>query len=296
MNGMEMLAWAVVSVFTTMTVFWAWGRSRDNYGVVDVGWGVVIPVIAWTYFCVSASPSIQKYLVTGMLTLWGIRLAFYILRTRILPGHPEDRRYNAFRADYGTAVHRKFFTNVFLFQGALALLLTAPYLVVYRGDPVSQGLGTDVLGEVETGGIFGIPIGNFSDIGFLSAVGVIAFIVGLAGETIADAQLSRFVHNPQNRGQVCQVGLWKYSRHPNYFFEWVIWMGVSLVAADTHWLGILPGVFMYLLLVHGTGVPFAERSSLQSKGDLFREYQKTTNAFFPWFPKPNNRPTQQLNN
>ncbi|MCC5816687.1 MAG: DUF1295 domain-containing protein [Leptospira sp.] len=251
-----------------MVVFWSWGRSRDNYGVVDVGWGVVIMGILWVYFLKSfgtqiisniSSIGLGVLLLMGMISIWGLRLAIFLWWTRIRTGHAEDKRYNAFRADYGDKVHQKFFTNVFLFQGLLALILTAPFLPIF----------VESVGEP----------------GIFAWVGLALYIIGQIGETISDNQLSGFIKNPSNKGQVCNVGFWKYSRHPNYFFEWVIWLGMSLVVAEVSIVGILPAIFMYVLLVYVTGVPIAEKYSLLSKGDKFREYQRTTNAFFPWFPK-----------
>lgn len=246
---------------STMTLFWFWGKTRNNYAVIDVGWGLVILFILWTYYLVKNQFTIEwgSLILVLLISIWGLRLSIFLFLTRILPGHSEDKRYNSFRKDYGEKVHQKFFTNVFLFQGLLALLLTAPFLVVFLTDN--------------------------KDITAISIIGIILFFIGELGETVADQQLSSFIKDPKNKGEVCKIGLWKFSRHPNYFFEWVIWLGLSIYAINYHWLGILPAVFMYILLVHVTGVPFAEKFSLLSKGDKFREYQKTTSAFFPWFPR-----------
>lgn len=268
---LEFLGYGLGFSFFAMVVFWLWGRSRDNYGVVDVGWGVVNMGILWVYFLASGGwkilqtgeifdvENLSSLLLFGMITVWGLRLALFLYWTRIRTGHPEDKRYNAFRKDYGDRVHSKFFTNVFLFQGLLALILTAPFLPVFITVDFQSGI--------------------------FAWIGLALFLLGILGETLADNQLSGFIKNPSNKGKVCNVGFWNYTRHPNYFFEWVIWLGMSLVAVEANLLGILPAIFMYVLLVYVTGVPFAEKYSLQSKGDLFREYQRTTNAFFPWFPK-----------
>ncbi|WCL47624.1 DUF1295 domain-containing protein [Leptospira sp. GIMC2001] len=256
---LEMVLPGFATSLFMMVLFWSWGRSRNNYGVIDVGWGLVIAAIVGVYAYLSDANLNARLLLFILVAIWGFRLAIFLFFTRIQPGHAEDKRYNAFRADYGDAVHRKFFTNVFLFQGLLALILTAPFLALF--------------------------IYADSDPGCLAYAGVVLFIVGQLGETIADNQLSSFIKDKSNKGQVCKKGLWKYTRHPNYFFEWVIWVGLSMVAGSYHFIGFLPAILMYLLLVYFSGVPFAEKYSLQSKGDLFREYQRTTNAFFPWFPK-----------
>ncbi len=254
--------------FAAMVLFWIWGRIRNNYGVIDVGWGIVNSGIIWVYFVLSSEEGFQlpflrpldpPSLLTAMITLWGLRLSIFLWWTRIRPGHPEDKRYNAFRKDYGDKVHRKFFTNVFLFQGLLAFVLTSPFLPVFILSPPPKEI--------------------------LRYTGIGLFCIGLIGEVLSDFQLSRFARNPANKRKVCNIGLWKYSRHPNYFFEWVVWLGMSLVASEVHWIGIFPALFMYILLVHITGIPYAEKYSLQSRGEAYKEYQRTTSAFFPWFPQ-----------
>jgi steroid 5-alpha reductase family enzyme len=111
--------------------------------------------------------------------------------------------------------------------------------------------------------------------------------LGLAGESLADLQLSQFVARPENRGKICQVGLWRYSRHPNYFFEWTIWVSYFLFALGQPygaWTFYCPLIMLHFL-VNVTGVKLSERGSLARKGDAYREYQRTTSAFFPWFPR-----------
>ncbi|RYZ63595.1 MAG: DUF1295 domain-containing protein, partial [Proteobacteria bacterium] len=121
----------------------------------------------------------------------------------------------------------------------------------------------------------------------LEIVGVCLFIAGLLGETVADRQLKNFVRERDNRGLVCEVGLWNYSRHPNYFFESVIWLGLGTFALGSPggaWALISTGILI-TLITQVTGVPYAEKQSIKSKGDLYRAYQATTSAFVPWFKK-----------
>jgi steroid 5-alpha reductase family enzyme len=114
--------------------------------------------------------------------------------------------------------------------------------------------------------------------------GVIVWLIAVAGETIADRQLARFRRDPANRGQVCRAGLWRYSRHPNYFFEWVHWLSYVLIGHG-EWLTWIGPVGMLLFLFRVTGIPYTEMQALKSRGDRYREYQSTTNVFFPWFPR-----------
>lgn len=124
-------------------------------------------------------------------------------------------------------------------------------------------------------------------LGWLDAAGIALWGVSLLGESLADRQLARFKAAPANRGQVCRDGLWRYSRHPNYFFEWIHWwVYVCLAAGSPLWWIALAGVAtMWLFLTKVTGIPPTEAQSLRSRGEAYREYQRTTNAFFPWAPK-----------
>jgi steroid 5-alpha reductase family enzyme len=121
----------------------------------------------------------------------------------------------------------------------------------------------------------------------LEYIGVGVWAISIVGEGIADAQLKMFKNNPANKGKVCSQGLWNYSRHPNYFFESMIWVGYFLFAlnADYGWLAILSPITILFLVLKLTGIPMTEEQSLRSKGDLFREYQRTTSVFVPWFKK-----------
>ena len=121
-------------------------------------------------------------------------------------------------------------------------------------------------------------------LGITGIAGIALWITGLVGESIADAQLSRFRRNPANRGQVCQEGLWAWSRHPNYFFEWMVWVGYAVFAsgAPWGWTGWLSPLLMLHFLLNVTGIPMTEELSVKSKGEAYRRYQRTTSAFFPW--------------
>lgn len=254
----------VIFAFLFMTLMWFWGRTRDNYGVIDVGWGLVIALIS-SIICLFGTGSLYGKLVLLVpIWIWSIRLSGFLYWTRIRTNHPEDKRYAEFRKDYGDKVHQKFFTNVFLLQGVLAMLLSGPAIAASDWDL-----------QIDYQILSSYP-------GIL--LGWILFFVGIIGETIADKQLHQFLSVPENRSKVCNVGLWKYTRHPNYFFEWIIWVGIGIIPlrGGSSWISLFTPIFMFVLLRFISGVPFAERSSLKSKGQLFIEYQKSTNAFFPW--------------
>jgi steroid 5-alpha reductase family enzyme len=118
-------------------------------------------------------------------------------------------------------------------------------------------------------------------------LGFVVWLVAIMGESLADLQLARFKALPANRGKVCSIGLWRYSRHPNYFFEWLIWVALFLFAAPAEWgwTTILCPAIMLFFLLRVTGIPYTEEQSLRSRGELYREYQRITPVFVPWFPR-----------
>jgi len=124
-------------------------------------------------------------------------------------------------------------------------------------------------------------------LGFTDFLGFALWVVAIGGESLADHQLKRFKSDPANRGRVCASGLWRYSRHPNYFFEWLVWVAFFLFAmpAPWGWTTIFAPALMLFFLLRVTGIPYTEQQSLRSKGDAYRAYQRTTSAFVPWFPK-----------
>jgi steroid 5-alpha reductase family enzyme len=121
----------------------------------------------------------------------------------------------------------------------------------------------------------------------LEVAGALLWFIALCGETLADAQLAAFKRNPANRGAVCDRGLWRYSRHPNYFFEWLVWVAFFVFACGSPWgwISVLCPAVMLHLLLRVTGIPLTEQQALRSRGDAYRRYQQTTSAFFPWFPR-----------
>lgn len=258
---LKLVGYGWLAVFLFMTILWYIGKKIENYAIVDVGWTISLVLICVVYFVLGEGWLYRKILILGMVGFWGIRLGGYLLFTRILGGHGEDERYKAFRSDYGDAVDRKFYTNVFQFQGILDVVLSIPYLIICMN-----------------------PVEGF---GILEYVGLGVFSIGVIGEAVADNQLHSFKKNSENKGKNCEVGLWYYSRHPNYFFEWLIWVSYFFVSVHSPYgyLGILPAILMYIFLTRFTGVPMSEELAVKKRGDVYREYQRTTSAFFPWFKK-----------
>lgn len=251
---------STVSLFVLMTILWAVGMRLKNAAIVDAGWGLGYVVVAVTAWLTIEGVTTRQAVITLLVSLWGIRLAWHLLVDRILGGKPEEGRYVDIRARWKTNLPLKFFF-FYQAQAVLIVILSLPiYLISLNPDP---------------------------DLSWIEVAGVVVWLAGFIGESIADRQLKQFKSNPANRGKTCQVGLWSVSRHPNYFFEWVIWMGYFLIAlsAPNGWLAVVsPAAILYVLL-RVTGIPLTEIQAVKSRGDDYRRYQQTTSAFVPWFRK-----------
>lgn len=229
------------------------------YAVVDTVWAVGLGLGAVAYYVWAGPETLRGAAALGIMLFWSGRLTLHLLRDRIMSGK-EDPRYAALAEHWGEGAKFRF-VFVFLAQIPLAALFLFPF-----------SLAVDHAGP---------------DWRWLDSAGLLIAVVALWGELIADRQLARFRARPDSRGKVCREGLWRYSRHPNYFFEWLHWFAYVAFAlgAPLGWLSLVGPVMMYVFLRYITGVPFAERSSVRSRGQAYRDYQKTTNTFFPWRPQ-----------
>ena len=238
---------------------WFWQRRSKRADWVDFAWSALIGLQALIY-AVFADGSAEKRVLAALVAgTWSFRLAQHLFVR--LAGHDgEDGRYQTMREHWGEKADFGFFW-FFLVQALVAWLFALPAWVV-ASDP-SPALDAWVL------------------------IGVGFWLVSLAGESVADRQLAAFKADPGNRGKVCDVGLWRYSRHPNYFFEWLHWFSYPLIAmgAPSQWVAWLGPVIMLLFLYRVSGIPYTEKQSLKSRGDAYREYQRTTSPFIPWPPK-----------
>lgn len=237
-----------------------WAKSvRDtNAGWVDFGWSSGMSLSA-VVILLRSDFSLRAWVVCGILLFWSGRLASHILFDRLLGSKEEDTRYQNLRKHWGASANRKFFW-FFLSQALLVAVFMTPALVVSG------------------------RAGPFPDI--FDLLGLLTAFLAIGGESLADHQLAGFRKDPSTKGKVCKRGFWRYSRHPNYFFEWLHWFGYVLmgVGASLWFLTFLGPILMYIFLRFVTGVPHAEKQSLRSRGDAYREYQQTTSVFFPWTP------------
>jgi steroid 5-alpha reductase family enzyme len=235
---------------------WLWQRRRRNAGVVDVIWTAGLGGGAVLFALAGGGALAPRLLLAALGGVWSARLARHLWRRVQREG--EDGRYRHLRSLWGEDQRR--WLAFFQLQALLVPVFALPYAAV-AANPRSS-----------------VP---------WIAAALAIWLAGIAGEAVADAQLARFRENPANRGRTCRSGLWRYSRHPNYFFEWLLWFAyVALAVGSPLWALAWAGpLVMGLFLRFLSGVPWTEAQALRSKGEDYREYQRSTSMFFPWFPR-----------
>ncbi|SDY27990.1 DUF1295 domain-containing protein [Tindallia californiensis] len=253
----SLLFQSAIVVFAYFMLFFVMAQIIKNNSIVDMGWGpgfVVVTIYAWL---TSESLTIRGSLVMILVVIWGSRLAYHIVRRNI--GKPEDFRYANWRNEWGKWVVPRAFFQVFMLQGFFMLVVAYPVLLVQA--------------SARTG--FGI----------LETLGLTVWVIGFYFESVGDRQLREFKKRPENRGKIIQHGLWRYTRHPNYFGEATMWWGLWIMAIPVEWgwTGIISPLAITWLLLFVSGVPMLEK---KYKGNPeFEAYAQKTNAFFPGPPK-----------
>jgi steroid 5-alpha reductase family enzyme len=243
-----------------MAAVWLVSRAIRNAGVVDIAWSAGFAPIAVFWAAFGPGDLTRRWLIAGMAVLWSARLALHLF-VRVKRLHPEeDRRYHALRAEWGANAEMKMFW-FFQFQAALLAALSVPFLLAC--------------------------LNGRAGLSMFECAGAVLWLVALAGESLSDLQLKNFKADPANKGRVCQAGLWHYSRHPNYFFEWLIWVAffVFALGSDWGWVTIYCPALMLFFLLKVTGIPMTEELAVKTKGEEYRAYQRTTSGFVPWFRK-----------
>jgi steroid 5-alpha reductase family enzyme len=254
--NLALAGWAGMAL--VMLALYLVSRRTGNAGIVDVGWAAGVGGLAILYAALGSGDPARRVLLAVLAGGWGLRLAWHLLVDRFI-GRPEDGRYTMLRRQWGDKAER----NLALFfqvQAFWALLFSIPFLPV----------------------VFSRAVFSWLDI-----AGAAVWAVAVGGEWTADRQLARFREDPANAGRTCRAGLWRYSRHPNYFFEWIHWFAYPLLAFGSPWwwVSLAGPLVMLVFLLRITGIPYTEKRALESRGDDYRDYQRSTSAFIPWFPK-----------
>jgi steroid 5-alpha reductase family enzyme len=246
-----------------MTIAWLVQRRTNNAGWVDAVWSFALGAAGVVYALWplrAEPPTARHWLVAVLVAAWSLRLGLHIA-WRTAHG-VEDTRYAQFRRDWGVAFQHRMFWFLQIQAAAAALLAVSVMLAARNPRPLS----------------------------LLDVVALAVLLAAIAGEALADRQLRRFRADPKKHGRVCDVGLWGWSRHPNYFFEWLGWVAYPLLAIDLAggypwgWLTLSAPAFMYWLLVHVSGVPPLEQQMLRSRGEAYRDYQARVSSFIPLPP------------
>ncbi|MBK1882417.1 DUF1295 domain-containing protein [Luteolibacter pohnpeiensis] len=260
---MTEIQWLILTIAAMVIIFglaWLFGKLINNYSIVDAVWAASIGSIGVTWLSFGTNTFSIRAVAIAILAFWSIRLT-RLLAARIYRNHPiEDSRYVELRQSWQPNSAAIFF-GFYQLQAISTILLALPFYFV--AFDANQNWST-----FETSGL-------------------IVAVIGIIGESTADSQMAAFKNSHQDPKSICRVGLWKYSRHPNYFFESVIWFGFYLFACGSTWgwSTVYAPLIMTFLLLKVTGIPPAEKSSLARKGNAFRRYQETTSAFIPLPPK-----------
>lgn len=259
MELFALFATNLVVVLLFMVCVWLLSLVLRNAGIADIFWGIGFVLIAWITFFRGEGFLGRSLLICTLVSVWGLRLAIHIGLRNL--GKPEDRRYQAWRTQYG---RRFWWVSLFTVFGLQGILLWVISLAAQAGQAAPAP-------------------GAFT---WFDALGTAVWIVGFFFEAVGDRQLSRFKSDPANKGKVMDRGLWKYTRHPNYFGEAVMWWGIFIITLSVPagvWTIVSPITITFLLL-RVSGVTLLEKTILDSR-PAYREYQAGTSAFIPWFPR-----------
>lgn len=254
----EVLAAAALVVALVMVATWLASLALRDASIVDPVWPLGFVAVAWTVFAVADGDMARRVLLVTLVSIWGIRLGLHLGVRKW--GEPEDFRYRAMRTRWGSRFGLVSLGTVFALQGVLMWIVALP---------------------VQLGQVRPTP-----GLGLLAALGVAVWVVGFVFESVGDWQLARFKADPENSGKVMDRGLWRYTRHPNYFGDACVWWGIALVAAETPLgaIGLVGAVVMTILLRRVSGVTLLERS-LKKRREGYEEYIARTSPFLPMPPR-----------
>jgi len=242
-----------------MLLLWLLHFPLKNAAIVDAGWALGISFCA-VYFAWNGSGIFpRRLLIALMVLIWGLRLGLHLLLNRVI-GQPEEGRYQELRREWGASAAWKFFV-FYQVQAVSCVVLALPFLLISLND--------------------------HPELNLLEKFSILLWLVAVSGVAIADMQLNRFKSKSSNAGLVCREGLWAWSRHPNYFFEWLVWLSYGLFALTAPWgfLGLISPALILHFVLNVTGIPPTEAQAVRSRGDAYRRYQAEVSAFIPLPPK-----------
>lgn len=257
MEILETVGWCALIVFCYMTALFVIAMIRKDNSVADVAWGPGFIVVSWGALVINANYNPTQLLVAGLVTVWGLRLAIRIFRRN--RGKGEDPRYAKWREDWGKWFVLRSYLQVFIIQGFVLLLNITPVMIIMSS----------------TGEGFAWP----------GYVGLAVWCVGFLFESLGDYQLDSFLKEPENRGTIIDIGLWRYTRHPNYFGEITMWWGIFIIALGVPWgwIGIIGPIAITSTILFVSGIPMTEK--LMEKTPGWDEYKRKTSSLIPWLPK-----------
>ncbi len=263
MTLLVLLGITAAVVFGIMLVLWIISLVLKNASIVDIFWGFGFVLVAWAAFFITPCGFLgRKLLLLTLVTIWGLRLTLHILRRNF--GKPEDFRYQKWRHENGTKWWWKSLFKVFALQGLLMWVISTPLAVTMLSQTPAR--------------LF-----------WLDFVGLGVWVIGFFFESVGDIQLTLFRKNISNKGKVLNTGVWKYTRHPNYFGDSAQWWGYYLIAvAAGGWWTIFSPIIMTLFLLRVSGVVLLEKTLAVEKPG-YKEYIEATSPFVPWFPKKTRR-------
>lgn len=258
MSGLLWFSWGVILIY--FLVFFIYGTATKNNAVVDLGWGMGFVIVGWVSLIYSGRVDTVSILLLTLVTLWGGRLAYYLFKRNWKK--PEDFRYANWRKEWGKWVIPRAFFQVYLLQAIFMAVVSYAFLYALT---VSE-----------------------KNVDFWAVLGVLIWVFGFYFESVGDKQLAAFKKNPANKGHVIKTGLWRFTRHPNYFGEATMWWGIFVIVISStgFWPTIISSAAITYLLMFVSGVPMLEKK--YENNPEFQAYAALTNKFFPWFPKKSN--------
>lgn len=253
--SIPLISWAAVAAI--MFIIWLWALKIKNNGIVDIFWAFNFLVVAIIIWLLADGYPQRKTLVCALASLWSLRLGIYLLIRVGSHLDVEEGRYKQLREEWNNT---KFFF-FFQMQAFSNVMLAIPFFI--------------------------IALNSEPTISTMEYIGAALWFLCIVGEGISDWQLHYFKKQPQNKGKVCQFGLWNYSRHPNYFFQFSLWVSVLIFALPSPygWVAVICPISISYLIFKVTGIPMTEEQAVRSKGEAYKEYQRTTSVFVPWFKK-----------